>query len=507
VYATSDGADGLRRPNDFNTMTIMVSDDDNRILGIESNMRKIVPSNTKTVPVSSYEIALQKLKNNQYSYIFTSPSGNGQVAWNKVYPNNKAVSDKATIQEAEYVYLESLPNETQTQLKPYVLFRGTSVLNSGYRVTFIAAVDATSNTTAMNKQVLGTSSSLLAEGDSQVIIGITPITPFPTDGTGPVRQCQPQVSELRPTIVATDSAGTTLKLGLGPYIRMVQHSDGSYAVETRNEQRWYWIPPDGYNSKSMTDKQADLQKAFNAFTEVIASIEPTAMHLSGNEATLYCPDKNNPGHTDKSCKRTWELLFGDFTRYQGYYNQGCPLIFSGLSPVIFVYGPEGQIVDIKSFASLTYADPATNDSSWHVVVGKNNALTVNNTSRNYIYYEYTKQSFTRPQQGWNISKDELTQFVNKIANSMKLTSLEAQRLQTELQNAAADINSNNLFIGILDKDEVNTKIPLYVYPLPPVFERIHFYVGKNKGIVNAPNLSPIQRKPFMVLEFGAVPEQ
>ena len=514
IYATSDNTDLYKRADDFNTMTITISDTDKYVLSIKSNIRQLVNTKTKPASLQTYGDALAKLKNNKYDLLFTSPSGAGQVAWTKIYPNNKAIADQAIISESTYAYLEELPSEVQTELKPYILFRGTSVLDSGYSVNFIAAVDISPVTANARQKVLGANTYLAqntaGRGQQEAVITSNPVTNTPVTGvtpTGPVVACEPQVSSLQPTIDFTDTSGRNLKLGLGPYVRYTI-KNGETIREPRNEQRWYYIPPEGYSSKTTEQQRPILEQAFNTFLANIAALNERAVALGGEETTLYCPDKNNPGHTDKSCKRTWELLWGDFQTYRTIFNQGCPLIFSGLSPVIFIYGPEAKSVSIRSWSSLTYSDPGTSNSMWNIKLGSNNAMTVNNLSRQFIYYEYAPVQFNKPQLGWNISKKDLSIFVNTISEEMKLSSLEIQRLNYEIENAAREVKSESLFIGIIDQNELNRKIPLSVNPAPESIQRVHFYIGKmSNQSVKAPNVIPVERNKYMVLEFGAVPEK
>jgi hypothetical protein len=510
IYATSDHKDGLKRADDFNTITLAISDDNTRLIAINSNLRQLMPTNTKTVPLISYAAALQKLKNNQYTYIFTTPSGSGQISWSKIYPQNKAIADQAVVSEASYAYLEQFPSEVQTNLKPYLLFRGSAALDSGYSVNFIAAVDVTSSTTASAGEVLGAHTYLAQEdpnshsqGQSQ--IGVTPID-IPQAPPGEVKDCVPQLTDLNPTIDYTDPSGNTLRLGLGDYVRYTSGKGG----ESRNEKRWYYIPPADFNSpdKTKADRENTLHAAFNTFTANIAALEQLANPNNDPGQTLYCPLKDNPGHTDKTCKRTWDFLLADFEASDEYFGQTCPLIFSGLSPAIFIYGKEGTAVDVKSWSTLTYADPSTKDSMWHVKIGTNGNLNVNNSTRQYIYYEYAPVTFNRPELGWNIPKTKIATFVNTMSKQLQLTPSETTRLQYEVQNAAKNVNSSTVFIGLIGQQELDSKIPLSVYPTPQSVQRIHFYIGKSTGTsVQAPHIQPVKRNEFMVVELGAVPEK
>lgn len=487
IYAASDRKNGVERPSDFNTITVIVSDNPSAVVGVVSKMRKLQQNAQKSAAIITYQEALQKLRSNQYEMIFTAPSGDGSVAWSKIYPQNQAVSDQAVVSEAVYAYLEKPPLQAQNSLKPYLLFRGTSVLETGYSVNFIAAVDVTLPTTsATNRGVLGTSTYLAqqSEGDLDVIP-----SPFasPTGVVGSFA-CPINVNELSPTF---EFQG--VRFGLGQHYTYHGPTKGFEVDPTR--MSWYYIFPDSYLDIPSPDKEAKLR----------ADWELILANLMTVEATGVATDSRASFYAEKSgflYPRTWELILDSFN---GTGRGDCPIVFSGLSPVIFAYGPEGKTVAMKSGGTLTYSDPATEDSMWNVTFGSNDTLSINELSRQYIYYEYAPVVFNRPQLGWNVSRNNLPQFVNIVSEKLQLHPLETAKLQTEIANAAKDVTGNSLFIGIINQQELNTKLPLFINPVPDTVERYHFYIGKTSGKVQAPEVSTVERSEFMILELGAVP--
>ena len=143
ILSTSDKTDGIARSSDFNTITVGVSDTSGNIVSLTSNMRMF---DQKTPAVSTdvktYEEALGELKANKYEFLYTAPSGDGIPSFNKVYPGGRASTGNAVITDSIVTYLEDNSEEIQNTLDPYYLFKGTTKLDSGYNVDFVAAVKA-----------------------------------------------------------------------------------------------------------------------------------------------------------------------------------------------------------------------------------------------------------------------------------------------------------------------------------------------------------------------------
>ncbi|MFH0979518.1 MAG: hypothetical protein V1803_01060, partial [Candidatus Roizmanbacteria bacterium] len=185
----------------------------------------------------------------------------------------------------------------------------------------------------------------------------------------------------------------------------------------------------------------------------------------------------------------------------------CPIRITGGSPTIFIYGKKDSQVIIIPKAILTYTDPAVNDDGlWKVQVKNNNSLEINQRQYSYLYYEYQPVKFNKPEKGWLIEKNNLQQLTDNISSQLKLNDKEKERLIFELNFAASDIKGNNLFVGLINQEELNQKLPLTVTPNPDKIYRYHFYIGEAKGQqqIQPPLLFPIKRVPFIILELGAV---
>src|SRR3989344_962397 len=144
VIDSSDGQPGKVRPNQFNTITVGVLDENNNVTSVASNIK--VFSNTQTKASSQTlktpEEALEDLRNGKTSFSLTKPLGEGIVDFNTVYTDGQAVSDNAVINEIVLTYLDEVGQKTQSSLYPHYLFRGVATLASGYQVQFVQTVPA-----------------------------------------------------------------------------------------------------------------------------------------------------------------------------------------------------------------------------------------------------------------------------------------------------------------------------------------------------------------------------
>lgn len=463
IIETSTGQDNKARPDDFNTATVAFSSDGS-VLAINSNLRQL----TKTQNISiqngliSPEEALNRLAQGNASLSFTFPSGAGSSNWEQIFPGNSASSDEAVITDYVLAYLED-PNP-QEFLTPMYIFRSKTQLASGFGATLIQTVPASSiGLTSMSR----TGPEVAAWWDwipnpfqpkdaPSLKLGTFTFSPTPVQ-TYISADCVPAENQLNPVI----QLGT---LGIvGPF---------TIGSEGHDRAGNYFLIP---ASRSPLPE----------INSVVAGFD-----------VLNLPER-------KAEVRELDRLAKEWAK-----NTLCPLRLSGGSPTLFTYLGEQSRISVKSNAQLTYADPNTNSGTWTVVANGQNLL-VNNVARDYIYYEYKPVTFTKPQNGWVVSRSGLETLSREtIAKSLGLTAQEEDRLVFELTHAAYNIKSAKVFVGLVNHKEVEEKLPLEVSPTPDKVLRYHFYVaGTSQKQSTAPILAPISRSPFMLLELGAAKGQ
>lgn len=459
IINTSTGQDGKKRPDDYNTVTVAISQD-GEILSIQSNLRQL--SGSKTIPADNLmtaDEAWQQLKSGNGQLSFIAPQDSpSQVNWEELFPGNQALHLNAKVTDFMLVYLE---HPTQAKLlTPTYLVRGTATLPSGNTTVFIQAVPATKYQLSDISEAFRDSSYTYTQG---VVAGITAVptseglklnTFQPEQPAPPASDCVPSESQLSPIVQ------------LGTYGRV-----GPFTISSEGQKRagnWFLIPD---STSSLPDINA-----------VTAQFD--ALSLEGKKAELREIVK---------LQKEWDTA------------SVCPLRLTGGSPTLFVYGEDGKTLRLSSGRELTYAYPPTDNKNWDAAI-KGSRLLVNGKDVSSIYYEYKPVKFEKPQKGWNIAKNEITTFVkNNLSPALGLTSKEENGLVFELSHAANRISGNDLSIGLIPAEEVDQKLPLQITPLPQSLNRYHFYLSEGKGnTLENPQLAPIGRPSYMILEFGAV---
>lgn len=509
IIATSDNRNGFARATDFNTITLAINEGTQSVNMIKSNIRP-ASSVASASSLISYDQAVKKLKEKEYSFIFTSPTGEGEaINWEKMYPANAATSDEAVVTESTVAYLENQPTSVQKTLEPYYIFRGYAKLTSGYRVMFTAAVPASVKSAAKAQEPVV--AGVMAQDTTQkqgTFDGVVQPTIAASSEQIPanIGTCQPSAAELAPVYDVN-----SLKFGWASYTYWkgeYRDSKGGY---------WYYIP-DASTTAGVVESNLDT---------IIAALQqatPKADIRDEKDKIIFDINNNVSGGqrvTDNSITPT--IAAGDDTsQKQGTFDlptqaplptlmassvvvdpgAPCPVRLTGSSPTVFVYGTLGSTVELTPVTTYTYADPGVAAGKWNVTVQGLNSLTVNGLARPYIYYEYQKVAFARPEKGWTVKRAALDLFVrNTIAPRLGLTAEETERAQFELNHAAADVAGDRVFVGLVDVKELNSKVPLKVSGASA--RRVHFYVGKVGGTVAVPTLAPVTRTGTYVLELGS----
>ena len=530
IFATSDSSDGKARSDDFNTIVLAVSDADQKVTLIKSNIRPLQTAAPTTTSLISYDDAVAMLKSGSYEFIYTSPTGGGSgMPWETVFPQNKAEAQTAVVSESMVAYLESHPSSAQDMMKPYYIFRGTAQLTSGYMASFVAAVPATNKTVGRSlipvahaqQDERGQQQGSFDLNNTQNPQTNNPLTPTAVPpiqtgsplppAAGDQSVCEPPVTAMNPII---NYGGTYFGYTLRP---------------GRDTHEWYYIPTAGnvaVDSVVITNLQTlvnQLQAAHNGQTFTEPVTQPATQTQQGVTPTIYETNLGDSGQKQSTFEvptvaqptfapvavQNSEFVIRKFKKIEGDIQEQvdyCPIRLTGSSPSLFVYAPEGSQVSVQPGAKLTYSDPfIKSGDSWNVSTISNGALKVNGVERGYAYYEYRGASFSKPEAGWVVNKGKLNEFVQTVlVSGLGLNAKEAERAVFELKHAAGAVNGNTLFVGLIDKSEVAKNLPLAISPQPAVVYRYHFYVSEAAGQNPvAPKLEAISRKPFMVVELGS----
>lgn len=474
IINTSTGQDGKERPKDFNTATVVVSDE-GRVLMADSNL-KWVETTQKLNPASDFltpQDAWQQITEGK-GLSFTVPAGEGVVDVKKAFVNGRATAPVFNATDVIIAYLE-VPAGSQEVAAPMYVFLGSATLDTGYEVRVIKTIPATklglSAATSIGASVAGVSDTQLAQADldpeSLKLRTLTLVPTYPAQIAEMVAGCQPSEFQLSPQY-PLPPYGKVGPWSIPPWRYKADGSLQQFTVGT-----YYLIP-------GTPSSLPEINAVIEAFT------------------ALNVPD---PGG-QKAQPRQIGNLQNEWNRFNL-----CPLRLTGGSPSVFVYAPAGTRVIVDPVSKLTYADPKVSSGAWNVNVTETGVL-ANGVKRDYLYYEYdpTQVDFTRPAQGWNVTRENLSDLADTIGASMGLNRQETDRLSFELSHAADDVDGHSLFVGLIPQSALDAQLPLTAFSTATQsvpLTRVHFYVGKSGGAVQAPQLTPLTRSTHMILELGS----
>lgn len=169
-----------------NTATVGVSE--GRIVYIASSIRPVTPQGTGPKPIVSYDDAMKTLQNGGYRFLYV----------NAMSDETSIMLTNATVSEAFIAYLEDIPDRSQGQLTPDVVFRGIAETKAGTKVAFVAAVAAVSpangGSTAIAKRTRSQQQGTLAF--------VNPTIAPRTEGARPSQQATPAAALKQPTCAA-----------------------------------------------------------------------------------------------------------------------------------------------------------------------------------------------------------------------------------------------------------------------------------------------------------------
>ncbi len=494
IINATDGKNGLQRPDDFNSMTLIIDKQSGKLLAIKSNLRKIITAQTATKSLISVADAQAKLQSNSADMTLVYPSGQGIADWDKIYPDNQAVASQATVTDELYTYLEQPGLTAQSVLKPYVLFRGYAVLKNGYRTNFLAAIPA-EQTSVLGASTEVDGGRLLAQQQNRGLGGGS-TAPSSNTNSVPIPTASASCIDVHFRPAAFDRAVSFMGITLAhspsfDYDKEVNGTWQSYHEDNGGHGDWYYIPAPNFNNAVLT---ADLQKINTNLIEF--------MQVIGNP--------NGEGEGFRNQGTDWTAVLNDVNHTWGddrvNYTAGCPIRLTGHSPTILLYGNKDQTVQVKPSNTL-YVDPSLTNQVWNVTINNLYDLSVNNIDRPYLYYEYSSVKFDKPKAGWNIDKSQLSTFITKISQQLGLNTTEKDRLTEEIQQGAILVSDNKIFVGLIDQNEVNKKLPVKFSPQPEKVYRYHFYISAVNGKVTAPKITPLQRAAFMSIELGVFTAQ
>ena len=462
VIESSDGNAGKVRPNQFNTITVGILDENNYVTNLTSNMKLLAKTEQKASnqTLKTPEEAFEDLRNGKTTFSLAKPTGEGTIEIQNVFPENQVELQNAVINEVMLTYIDEFGQKTQSStLYPYYLFRGTATTSSGYNVHFVQTIAAVKQINTLG---------VFAQNSAPTV--------FPGQGSTLQYGTFNWLSPAPNPIQGVACAGLT---------QIFQLPNGGYIgwYPSQPERNWYYVPPAG---------QAPDAAQWLEIKKVIRW-----------EVAKACKGSINDPAICAYSETTTSL------------QTACMFIGSG-SPFVHVYTKTPSQMQINLPESVTYADPAfTSGKTWSFTTSSEKTLTlVSGLTKEKLYYEYNKEvlksvkfSLKNSSEGFLVNKNKLSEFVDSVAASAGLNSEEKTDLLVELTKEAKKVNSDTLKVGLLDKAILDKVLPVSVTPQPDSYYRFLLFLTANEPgeKLSDPQIEKVQRDgDVVVVEVGAV---
>lgn len=476
IIFSSDGQAGKVRPNDFNTITVSVSEKDNKILTVFSNLRKIQEkvSLKSASELKSPQQAFSELADHKSTFSLTIPTGEGIVDQEKLYLNNQAVAQEAVVEDFSLTYLEDFSNRPMKELTPYYIFRGTTVLDTGYRVQFVEAVPA------LKRAVLGETSD---EGTGTIQYG-TFFQPSPA----PTLSVTPEVASPTPNLTTGPTSTPPPSGGSCPKFSNEYRVDEGYiAWYPPFPPRFFYYVPDDQDSGG----EPGTRELFQDVVKAMQACPPVNFVCPATAATLQA--------------------------------RVCYFI-SPASPSIYFYtkDPRNIVVSLAKDMPVTYSDPPFSNSEkvWSFKTMEEGLLSFKSglTTRR-LYYEYDKKSFVQAISSLKtdagafvVEKAKLKEFIGWFSQEVGLKQKEEDDLTKETERETQNISARYLIISLLDRSVIDQLLPISILPVPSAFYRIHLLIRPARAVDRSnvwpklPKIFASGIKDFTAIELGVIVE-
>jgi hypothetical protein len=486
VYSL-DGFAGRARPIDFNTVLLVISEKDKKVLSVISNMRMISGIKARPAAITDFlktpDEALTELNNGGSIFTLTLPTGAGIIDPAKVYPSENAIGKNPIITDFVVAYLEKTKEDSQTNLIPFYVFKGLSTLDSGYQVQFLQIVPAlkTDQPKVLGATSIPTTTPRLTPIDAglkyQTFEGASPVvgaTGIPWNGSCPLFTNQYRIDN-----------------GIAKgYI--------AWFDPTAGRRNWYYVPDDP-NEKVGND--------------VIDKLTSKCI----NDDSEECKNNNIIDDVIRDCPKN--IMECPVSANSTVNSAGVSCYFlTTASPSLYLYPTEKTSFEVlpRPVSGITFVDPIfdnVKNSKWTGSVEPNGKMHLsNNNTISKLYYEYKKDPLINqirsnlPQEGYVLRKDKLEELMVSLFTKLGLKDREKNDFMTEVRRETGDLNARFVRVSFIPENVLNTFLPVTVKPEPQSMYRIHFFIEPASGQEKllSPSVKKLERKGYTVIETGVL---
>jgi len=177
-------------------------------------------------------------------------------------------------------------------------------------------------------------------------------------------------------------------------------------------------------------------------------------------------------------------------------------------PAIYLY-PEKETqvsVQVQPVGKFTYTNPLYPSGGWTVTAKPDGTILSNTKTFPYLYYEADIPSILieKPQEGFVVSKNDLSAFLSELLPKLGLNSKESTEMSAYWNTSLSE--KKYYFIGIIPESTLNSIASLSISPFPQTVIRVSLYFEPldNPISVPPPVILPRSRNGFTVVEWGGV---
>ena len=177
-------------------------------------------------------------------------------------------------------------------------------------------------------------------------------------------------------------------------------------------------------------------------------------------------------------------------------------------PAIYLYPEETQPVNVKvnTVGRLTLTIPDYPQDGWTVIANKGGLINSNNNFYPYLYYEseIPDQLVKKPEKGFVVKQSELSLLFDDLLPRLGLNQKESVEFKDYWEKVLP--SSSYYFVGVMDKESIDSIEPVLFNPVPDTFIRVRIYFeALNKKIsISNPLIVTPKRVGFTAVEWGGM---
>lgn len=501
IVSTSDNTDGFSRPNTFNTISIELSEANNTVKAVSSNIPRIESTHLlDQASIMSPIDAYNKYKQGQTTFGLTSPAGAGTVSLSDVFSDNMASTSTVDVTDFELIYASAIDSGNDWWCPSYA-FRSFGKVQTGFEAQFAHTVPASLDPRCQTA-ILGTHTERSLAQNTGAL---------PT----------PDTSKVLPTTIVggPNKNASSLQYGsLGFKVNVIIDTDS--------------CPPNFNHSYTIKDT-ADFTD-YIAWIDENATVRPLKLGFiprkwyfvrkkkPGTEAKL---ESLNPTYTPQQLFRFRSAAMsissiGDRSlapidpKLSGLQTISCQHIVTA-SPWIHLYSnePTEYSVSIDPVGGVSYVQPAFTralQQTWDITTSTDKPTSLfweYNRFNMLRAYEVYLQKNPQSNDGFVVATTQLKDFMGGLSLKMGLNSVETQSVLAELNRQSMRFDSPFVHIKFVDQGFLDESIPLSVTPQPESVHRIYFELKPLSHFekVSTPSVPYIKRTAHsMLVETGFI---